>query len=96
MAKQKSRTTSFAAPTRTQYLYNPDGKRIDVFYNQKLKLEDFKKDWSAVPDGFNSQMKGIINSEAKAFMVGAKTLEEAMGSMQERGQKWLDQNNSKK
>lgn len=91
LAKQKSRTTSFAAPTRTQYLYNPDGKRVEAFYNQKFKLEHFKKDWTAVPDGFNSQMKGIINSEAKAVMVGAKTLDEAMGSMQERGQQFLDQ-----
>lgn len=95
LAKQKSRTTSFFAPTRTQYLYNPDGKRVEAFYNQKPQLSNMQ-DWTAVPDGFVKQMNGIITSEAKTVMVGAKTLDEAMASMQERGQQWLDEKKNEK
>lgn len=95
LARSKSRTASFTAPTRTQYLYNPDGKKIESFYNQKPKLDNIIRDYALVPDGFYGQMGGIINSEAKTIMIGTKTLDEAMISMQERGQQWLDRNGEK-
>ncbi|MNJ77210.1 hypothetical protein D3C77_746490 [compost metagenome] len=48
--------------------------------------------YDLLPKGFYGKMRDIINSEGKAAMVGAKTLEDAIASMQERGQQLLEQN----
>lgn len=92
LAKKNSKTPSFATPTRTDYLYNPEGKRIEAFYNQRPEIKPVSAEfYSSLPNGFFTNMDGIINSELKAVTVGVKTLDEAMASMQERGQRLLDE-----
>lgn len=89
-AKAKSKTPGFYIPTRTEYTYNPEGKRIEAFYNLKPDVNSVYVDYELLPKGFYGNIRGIINSEGKAVMVGAKSLDEAMASMQERGQQLLD------
>ncbi|WP_170220276.1 ABC transporter substrate-binding protein [Paenibacillus anaericanus] len=91
-AKIHSRTTTGDIPTRTDYVYNPEGKRMEVFYSN-LKMDwavvsdrDYKKIPINVWDTFN----GIVASELKAAAVGVKTIDEALGSIEERGQVLLD------
>ncbi|MEK5478306.1 ABC transporter substrate-binding protein [Paenibacillus sp. FSL R5-0407] len=90
-AKAKSKTNGFTLPARTDYIYNPEGKNMDAFYSLKPDTNPIRIDYDNVPKGFYTHIKEIISSEAKAVMVGAKTLDEAMVSMQERGQRLLDQ-----
>ncbi|WP_334072207.1 MULTISPECIES: ABC transporter substrate-binding protein [Paenibacillus] len=90
VAKAKSRTTGIVPSSRTDYIYNPEGKRMDAFYNLKPVMNSQNINSDLFPKGFFGGLEGIINSEGKAAMVGAKTLDEAMASMQERGQRLLD------
>lgn len=90
-AKAKSKTNGFALPTRTDYIYNPEGRHMEAFYSLKPDVNPTRIDYDNGPEGFHTRMKEIISSEAKAVMVGAKTLDEAIASMQERGQKLLDE-----
>ncbi|SDF88267.1 multiple sugar transport system substrate-binding protein [Fontibacillus panacisegetis] len=91
LAKASSRKSSLFFPVRIDYIYNPEGKRMESFY--KLKPEvNFIGNYDLLPDGVFIKVKDIITSEGKAAMVGAKTLDEAISSMQERGQQVLDQN----
>ncbi|WP_410770609.1 ABC transporter substrate-binding protein [Fontibacillus sp. BL9] len=91
LAKAKSRTIGVAPSTRTDYIYNPEGKRMEAFYNLEPDVNRTFIDFDKFPKGFFGNMDGIINSELKAVTVGAKTLDEAVASMQERGQRLLDQ-----
>lgn len=91
LAKANSRKSSLFFPVRIDYIYNPEGKHMESFY--KLKPEvNFIGNYDLLPDGVFRKVKDIITSEGKAAMVGAKTLDEAISSMQERGQQVLDQN----
>lgn len=91
LAKIRSKTGGNFLPVRIDHIYNPEGKRIEGFY--KLKPEaNFSGNYDLLPDGVLRKVKDIIISEVKAAMVGAKTLDEAISSMQERGQQVLDQN----
>ncbi|MNN86160.1 hypothetical protein D3C81_2035370 [compost metagenome] len=47
-------------------------------------------DESAIPVRFTSKLFVIIESEVKAVMAGVKTLDEALKSIEERGQEQLD------
>lgn len=91
LAKAKSRTVSVVVPTRTDYIYNPEGKRMEAFYNLKPDVNRKIINYNLFPNRFFGNLDGIINSEGKAVMVGVKTLDEAIASMQERGQRLLDQ-----
>ncbi|MNW41591.1 Bacterial extracellular solute-binding protein [compost metagenome] len=92
VAKMKSRTTTHAIPTRTDYMYNPEGKRMEIFY------KNINMDWSLnynrqdkrIPNKFNSTFTNIMNSEFMAASRGEKSVDEALQSIQERGQKELD------
>lgn len=78
--------------TRTNAIPNPEGKRMEAFYNLKPDVNPYSfVDYDLLPPRTYSNLKGIISSEAKAVMVGTKTLEEAMASMEERGQRLLEQ-----
>ncbi|MNZ27804.1 Bacterial extracellular solute-binding protein [compost metagenome] len=90
-AKAKSRTTRFFMSTRTGTIYNPEGKRMEAFYNLKPDTNFTRMNYDLLPKGFLRNLEGVVGSEAKAAMVGVKTLDEAMVSMQERGQQLLDQ-----
>lgn len=90
LAKVKSKTAKFSMPTRTDYIMNPDGKRMEAFYILKPDVNSKSTDYRLLPQGTSSNLKGIINSELKAVTAGAKTLDEAMASMEERGQRLLD------
>ncbi|MNI68056.1 hypothetical protein D3C73_1237250 [compost metagenome] len=91
LAKANSRKSSLFFSVRVDYIYNPEGKRMESFY--KLKPEvNFNGDYDLLPDGVSGKVRDIITSELKAAMAGAKTLDEAIASMQERGQQVLDQN----
>lgn len=90
LAKIKSRTSSTFLPARVDYIYNPEGKRMESFY--KLEPErNFTGNYDLLPTGVHRKIKGIISSEIKAAILGVKTLDEAISSMQERGQQMLDQ-----
>lgn len=90
-AKMKSKTSGFVPSTRTDFIYNPEGKRMEAFYVLKPRDKWMPYEYySAPPKGFFAGMEGIINSELKAVTAGAKTLDEAMASMEERGQRLLD------
>ncbi|MNP70175.1 hypothetical protein D3C76_1663720 [compost metagenome] len=89
-AKLKSKTAGFDPSTRTEYIYNPDGKRIEAFYDQKPNLNDMSVDYSSLPEGFSSKLNGIINSEGQAVLAGLKTVEEAIADIQARGQGEMD------
>ncbi|MNN61127.1 hypothetical protein D3C81_1763480 [compost metagenome] len=91
-AKINSRTTTNNIPTRTDYVYNPEGKRIEAFYKNlkmDLALNDSSK-YNKIPSKFYGVLDGIIESELKAATVGAKTIDEALVSIEERGQQQLD------
>ncbi|MEK5478307.1 extracellular solute-binding protein [Paenibacillus sp. FSL R5-0407] len=78
--------------TRTDAIPNPDGKRMEAFYNLKPDVSTHSfVDYDLLPPRTYTNLKGIIGSEAKAVMVGAKTRDEAIASMQERGQRLLDE-----
>lgn len=90
-ARIRSKNTRFWMSTRTEAIPNPEGKRMEAFYNLKPDADVEYVDYDLLPQGFALHMEGVIASEAKAVMVGVKNLDEAMVSMQERGQRWLDQ-----
>ncbi|MNH93709.1 Bacterial extracellular solute-binding protein [compost metagenome] len=92
VAKMKSRTTTHAIPTRTDYMYNPDGKRMEVFYknlNMDWALKDIRQE-RKVPDKFYSILGTIMDSEFMAASRGEKSVDGALQSIQERGQEELD------
>ncbi|MBA9085718.1 multiple sugar transport system substrate-binding protein [Fontibacillus solani] len=89
-SKANSRTAGFNPTTRTKNIFNPEGKRMEAFYSLKPNLFRNYVHWEVLPKEFG-KILDIINSEGKAAMVGAKTLDEAIASMQERGQQLLDQ-----
>ncbi|MNZ94681.1 hypothetical protein D3C78_1137950 [compost metagenome] len=92
VAKMKSRTTTHAIPTRTDYLYNPEGKRMEVFYkrsNMEWALKDYSQ-FNKIPRKFHSALSRIMDSELRAAMAGAKSVDEALQTIQERGQQELD------
>ncbi|SDF88561.1 multiple sugar transport system substrate-binding protein [Fontibacillus panacisegetis] len=92
-AKVNSRTTTNNIPTRTDYVYNPEGKRLEAFYknlNMNMGIKDFSK-YNKIPSKFYGILDGIIESELKAVTVGAKSIDEALVSIEERGQQQLDQ-----
>ncbi|MMZ70660.1 hypothetical protein D1872_337590 [compost metagenome] len=68
---------------------------MEAFYNLKPKFQKFIN-YDLFPDRFFSNLEGIINSEGKAVWAGVKNPEEAIASMQERAQKFLDENAKKK
>ncbi|MOA01417.1 Bacterial extracellular solute-binding protein [compost metagenome] len=83
--KAKSRSDRFVPPVRTEYIYNPEGKRMEAFYTLNPDINRKTIDYDSFPDRFYTNISGIIDSELRAVTVGAKTLDEAMVSMQERG-----------
>ncbi|MNO70914.1 Bacterial extracellular solute-binding protein [compost metagenome] len=89
-AKAKSRTNGFSPLTRTDYIYNPEGKRMEAFFTLKPDLNHSFINFDLFPDSFFGSLGDIINSEGKAAMVGAKTLDEAIASMQQRGEQQLE------
>lgn len=92
LAKAKSKTVNFFLSTRPDYIYNPEGKRMEAFYILKPDVTISNRvNYDLLPQWTSTNLKGIINSELKAVTVGAKTLDEAIASMQERGQRLLDQ-----
>ncbi|MEK4513140.1 extracellular solute-binding protein [Paenibacillus anaericanus] len=91
-AKIKSRTTTNNIPTRTDYVYNPEGKRMESFYsnlkmNRTLMSHSY---YDNIPNNFGSVFNGIVESELKAAAVGVKSIDEALVSIEERGQQQLD------
>ncbi|MNZ70902.1 Bacterial extracellular solute-binding protein [compost metagenome] len=91
-AKINSRTTTNSIPTRTDYVYNPEGKRIEVFYsnlkmNRALVSHSY---YDNIPINFGGIFYNIVESELKAAAVGAKSIDEALVSIEERGQEQLD------
>ncbi|GIO35264.1 hypothetical protein J41TS12_01250 [Paenibacillus antibioticophila] len=91
LAKSKSRRPNFSLFTRTDYIYNPEGKRVEAFYKLKPDVTSSGNvNYDLLPLGTYTNLRGIINSELKAVAAGAKTLDEALASMQERGQRLLD------
>lgn len=92
VAKMKSRTTTHAIPTRTDYLYNPEGKHMEVFYkrsNMDWALKDYSQ-YNKIPQKFHGALSRIMDSELRAAMTDAKSIDEALESIQERGQEELD------
>lgn len=89
-ARAKSRSDHFVPPARTEYIYNPEGKRMEAFYTLNPDINRKLIDYHTFPDRFYTNITGIIDSELRAVTVGAKTLDEAIASMQERGQLLLD------
>ncbi|MNF14600.1 hypothetical protein D3C80_2168740 [compost metagenome] len=63
---------------------------MEAFYSLKPNVNRNYVQWEVLPNEFG-KILDVINSEGKAAMVGAKTLDEAIASMQERGQQLLDQ-----
>ncbi|MNW60734.1 hypothetical protein D3C74_387450 [compost metagenome] len=88
--KAKSRSDRFVPPARTEYIYNPEGKRMEAFYTLNPDINRKTIDYDSFPDRFYTNITGIIDSELRAVIVGAKTLDEAMVSMQERGLQLLN------
>ncbi|WP_080838958.1 ABC transporter substrate-binding protein [Cohnella massiliensis] len=91
MARLRSRTVPYMLPTRTQYIWNVDGKHVEALYSQRPNLNELGKDFSRVPKGFASQLDSIVNQEIAKVRAGTQTLEEALKSVQERGQQQLDE-----
>ncbi|MNN57345.1 hypothetical protein D3C81_1723310 [compost metagenome] len=92
VAKMKSRTTTHAIPTRTDYMYNPEGKRMEIFYknisvDMALKVNSQNK---KIPNKFYSALRTITDLEFMAASRGEKSVDEALQSIQEKGQEELD------
>lgn len=90
MAKARSKTAGFLPSSRTEYIYNPEGKRMEAFYNLRPDFYREYINYDLIPVNYLKNIEGIISSELKAVMVGAKTLDEAMTSMQTRGEQFID------
>lgn len=91
-AKINSRTTTNKIPTRTEYVYNPEGKRIEAFYSN-LKMNSVllsHSEYEDIPMSFGGVFYGIVESELKAASVGVKSVDEALESIEKRGQEQLD------
>lgn len=92
VARMKSRTTTNSIPTRTDYIYNPEGKRMEIFY------KNLNMDWALrennpktnIPDNYYVILGAIMDSEFMAASRGDKSIDEALQSIQERGQEELD------
>ncbi|MNN32738.1 hypothetical protein D3C81_1464690 [compost metagenome] len=68
---------------------------MEAFFTLKPDLDRSFVNFDLFPDGFFGSLQDIINSEGKAVMVGAKTLDEAISSMQQRGEQQLERNEPK-
>lgn len=94
LAKVKSKTAGLSLQTRTDYNYNPEGKRIEAFYNQKPNLDRSTIDYTKVPKGFS--LRNIINQEVASLIAGVKSVDEVMASIEQRGQAELSKGQEKK
>ncbi|MNC75517.1 hypothetical protein D3C75_1270600 [compost metagenome] len=65
---------------------------MDAFFTLKPDLNHSFINFDLFPDSFIGNLNNIINSEGKAAMMGAKTLDEAIASMQQRGEQQLELN----
>ncbi|GGH32698.1 ABC transporter substrate-binding protein [Paenibacillus segetis] len=91
LAKVRSKTSGISPSTRTEYIYNPDGRRLEAFYTLEPQDKRMPADYYALPpDDFFYLLKQVINTELNEVVGGTKTLEEAMASMQMGGQQLLD------
>lgn len=91
LAKMRSRTKGLFFPVRIDYIYNPEGKRMESFYKLKPEL-GLVANYDLLPGGVLNKVNNIILSETKAVMAGTKTVDDAIRTIQELGQQVLDQN----
>ncbi|MNI81226.1 hypothetical protein D3C73_1378210 [compost metagenome] len=65
---------------------------MEVFYkrsNMDWALKDYSQ-YNKIPQKFHGALSRIMDSELRAAMTDAKSIDEALESIQERGQEELD------
>ncbi|CAM3458701.1 ABC transporter substrate-binding protein [Marinicrinis lubricantis] len=85
-ANLKSKASQLELPTRTSYLYNPEGKHMEAFYTLDPDFHHMLVEYDRFPKGFFGQLEAMILQESKMAYVGQKSLDEALQSIQTRGE----------
>ncbi|WP_409345707.1 ABC transporter substrate-binding protein [Paenibacillus sp. MBLB4367] len=90
---QKTKSQSLGSSmllSRISYNKAPAGKSLEPFYTLKPSKRDYYSGLLKAPVSFANAFSPIQTEETKAITEGSKTVEEALRSLQERGQKELD------
>jgi len=90
-ARVRSKTVTGSFPVRTQYIRDEEGRNMAAFYALKPSGADPYAGMEDLPDDFFGQYYSIGAEEMEAVMNDAKTVAEALASMQTRLQAVVDQ-----
>ncbi len=92
-AKIKANSNNGELFSRTEFNRPQDGREIDAFYKLEPKAV-VKNEFAQVPQGLDWQLLELISKELTAAAEDKKTLDAAIGTIQEEGQALLVQRKS--
>jgi multiple sugar transport system substrate-binding protein len=90
-ARVTSKTDTGRMPIRTKYIADEEGHRLEAFYALKPSQIDLYKGFDKLPQDFFMQFDGLATAELDAVTQGAKSISEALDSLQTNAQSMLDQ-----
>ncbi|MFD1953191.1 ABC transporter substrate-binding protein [Paenibacillus thailandensis] len=73
-------------PIRTDYIKDEEGRNYAAFYALKPSTRNPYGEFDKLPSNFYMEFDGIANQELTGVQEGTKTLDEALQSLQEKGQ----------
>ncbi len=90
-ARVTSKTDTGRLPIRTKYIKDEEGHRLEAFYALKPSQVDLYRGFENLPSDFFMKFDGMANTELEAVTQGAKSVSEALDSLQTNAQAMLDQ-----
>ncbi|MEF3302118.1 ABC transporter substrate-binding protein [Paenibacillus sp. GYB003] len=86
-ARVTSKSPAMGSMTsRIAYLKDPEGRNIEAFYKGKSGMSSASKALSNVPNSFIGQLYPIAEAEFKEALEGKKSLDDALQTIQDKGQ----------
>lgn len=89
LAKLNSKTSQGGLLSRTAYLKDKDGRSLEPFYKLKPSQNSLYKGYDKIPMEFFDPFSQLAGQEVQAVVDGKKTVDEALKTMQDKGQESL-------
>ncbi len=86
MAKLQAKSEDSSLLSRTAYVKERKGRSMEPFYMLKSNEDMLMKDGDTIPFGFNQPFNEMAGTEILAVIEGTKSVDEALKTMQEKGQ----------
>ncbi|WP_163854525.1 ABC transporter substrate-binding protein [Paenibacillus elgii] len=86
MAKLQSKSENGELLSRTTYVKERDGRSLEPFYMLKMSENSLSKNFDKIPFGFYQPFNELAGTEIMSVVEGKKSVDEAIKTMQEKGQ----------